>query len=193
MIIFFDTETTGLPGKKWLSSSLYSHWPRLVEIAWIECEDDGRIITEFESIIIPDSFDIPKAASSIHGITTHIAQQNGRTAGNVLNQFCESLEKCSFIVGHNIGFDINVITSEASRLGICIPMHLYPKKCTMKSSVGLCKIKRGWGYKSPTLSELHTFLFGTPPHDVHRALADSRTCMKCYFEMKQRENFKNKK
>jgi DNA polymerase III epsilon subunit-like protein len=189
MIIFFDTETTGLPGKKWFSASHYSHWPHLVEIAWIECKDDGTIITEFESIIKPDSFNIPKAASSIHGITTYIAQQNGRTAGVVLKQFCESLENCSFIVGHNVEFDINVITSEAFRLEICIPIRLHPIKCTMKSSVNMCKIKRCGGYKSPTLSELHTFLFGTPPHAVHRALADARTCMKCYFEMKQRGKF----
>jgi DNA polymerase III epsilon subunit-like protein len=109
-----------------LAARHYSHWPRLVEIAGIECDEDGTIIKEFESIIKPDSFTIPKTASSVHGITIQIAQQNGRTTGVVLKHFCGSLENCSLLVGHNIGFDMNIISSEAFRVGKCFSSEFPP-------------------------------------------------------------------
>lgn len=61
------------------------------------------------------------------------------------------------------------------------------KKCTMKSLIRLCKLKRGAGYKNPTLAELHYFLFGVLFPYCHRALGDARTCMRCFFELKKRE------
>jgi len=189
MYLFLDTETTGLlRNNKSIPTKLFNV-PRLVELAWIECESDGTVIAEFESIIQPDSYTIPKQASAIHGITTRRAQEEGRPLVSVLKKFHTSLDNSSFIVGHNVEFDVNVIAAEALRAGIPLSLQFHQRKCTMKSSVSLCKLKRGGGYKNPTLAELHHFLFGFPLSESHRALGDARGCMKCYFEMKRRGIF----
>ena len=189
MILFIDTETTGLPRKKSPSINQYTYWPRLVELAWIECENDGTLIAEYNSIIRPDSFTIPDSASAVHGITTKEAQDKGQSLVLVLEQFRSSLEHCSLIIGHNVEFDANVIAAESHRSGIVLPIQSYQKKCTMRSSVRLCKLKRCAGYKNPTLAELHYFLFGLSFPDSHRALGDARACMRCFFELMNRGIF----
>lgn len=186
MLLFLDAETTGLPRKKIASISQQSNWPHLVELACIECELDGTVIAEFESIIQPDSYTIPKQSSAIHGITTRRAQEDGLPLVSVLKKFHTSLDNCSFIVGHNIEFDVNVIAAEAHRAGIPLCLQFHQRKCTMKSSVSICKLKRAAGYKNPTLAELHYFLFGLSFPDSHRALGDARACMRCFFELKKR-------
>ena len=157
-----------------------------MELAWIECENDGTLIAEYNSIIRPDSFAIPDNTSAIHGITTKEAQDKGQSLVLVLEQFHSSLEHCSLIVGHNVEFDANVIAAESFRAGMVLPILSYQKKCTMKYSVRLCKLKRGAGYKNPTLAELHYFLFGLSSPESHRALSDARACMRCFFELKKR-------
>jgi len=189
MLLFVDTETTGLPGKKCSVINPRAHWPRIVELAWIECKNDGTVITEHNSIIKPDSFKIPRCATAIHGITTERAQEEGHTLISVLSEFQKTLDHCSVIVGHNIDFDVNVINAESHRTGISLPLQLHQRICTMKSSVRLCNLKRGAGYKDPTLSELHQLLFGSSFPDSHRALSDACACMKCFFELKRRGIF----
>jgi DNA polymerase III epsilon subunit-like protein len=186
MYLFIDTETTGLPKNRYVLGKNISNWPRMVELAWIECETDGTIVAEYNSIIKPDSFTIPEYASAIHGITTKHAQEEGRPLISVLEQFHKSLNNCSHIIGHNVEFDMNVIAAEALRVGVALPVQLHQRKCTMKSSVRLCHLKHGAGYKNPTLAELHHFLFGLPFPESHRALSDARTCMRCFFELKRR-------
>ncbi|MCK9581330.1 MAG: 3'-5' exonuclease [Methanoregula sp.] len=166
-----------------------SDWPRLVEMAWIECESDGTIIAEFESVIQPDSFTISRQASAIHGITTQIALEDGLPLITVLKKFHAALDNCALIIGHNVDFDLNVVAAESLRAGISSRLQFLQRKCTMKSSVSLCKLKRGTGYKYPTLAELHFFLFGEPFPKNHRALSDARACMKCFFELKKRGIF----
>jgi DNA polymerase III epsilon subunit-like protein len=143
-------------------------------------------VAEHDFIIKPDSYKIPKTASAIHGITTERAQKEGISLVLVLTQFQKSLENCSYIVGHNIDFDLNVIAAEFYRTGMSLPRSTPKKKCTMKSSARLCNLKRGMGYKNPTLAELHHILFGLPVSDSHTALNDARACMRCFFELRRR-------
>lgn len=186
MLLFLDTETTGLPKKKISSFNKPSDWPRMVELAWIECDLDGTIVAEHDLIIKPDSYKIPKTASAIHGITTELAQKEGISLISILTQFQNSLNNCECIIGHNIDFDLNVIAAESYRTGMSLPRSMPKRKCTMKSSVRLCNLKRGMGYKNPTLAELHHILFGLPVPESHTALNDARACMRCYFELKRR-------
>lgn len=190
MLLFLDTETTGLPITRHASIYRLSNWPRLVEIAWIECYENGTVAAEYNSIIKPKSFEIPISASAIHGITTERATKEGVPIDPVLKGFHNSLLRSSFLIGHNIDFDAKVILAEYIRAGF-IWSHfqfLWKKQiCTMKSSKNFCRIRTGRGYyKYPKLSELHTKLFGKPSDEKHSALEDTRTCMKCYFELKRR-------
>ena len=190
MLIFIDTETTGLPLKRDRLIYQLSNWPRLVEIAWIECNDNGEVIAEYNKIIKPESFEIPQSASAIHGITTAKAMVEGVPINQVLKDFHKSFTRSSLIIGHNVDFDAKVINTEYIRKGFLWQHFQFlwkRKKCTMKSSTKICRIKTGHGYyKYPTLSELHTKLFGRSYDQKHEALRDVRACMKCYFELKRR-------
>jgi DNA polymerase III epsilon subunit-like protein len=93
------------------------------------------------------------------------------------------------IVGHNVEFEANVIARESLRAGMVLPIQSYQKKCTIKFSIRLYKLKHGAGYKNPSFAELHYFLFGLSFPDSHQALGDARACMKCFFELKKREIF----
>ena len=57
--------------------------------------------------------------------------------------------------------------------------------CTMKTSTELCAIPGRYGFKWPTLAELHQRLFGTIPAGAHAAGSDVEACARCFFEMKR--------
>ena len=40
-LFFFDTETTGLPQRWNAPVTDVDNWPRLVQLAWIMCDDKG--------------------------------------------------------------------------------------------------------------------------------------------------------
>ena len=43
-ILFFDTETTGLPKKYDAPASNVDNWPRLIQLSWIICDENKNII-----------------------------------------------------------------------------------------------------------------------------------------------------
>ena len=56
----------------------------------------------------------------------------------------------------------------------------------MEASTDFCKLPGKYGYKWPTLAELHWALFNTEVLEQHDAAADVATCSKCFFELKRR-------
>jgi len=58
--------------------------------------------------------------------------------------------------------------------------------CTMMSSTGFCGLPGPYGYKWPTLPELHRALFGSTYVEAHDAGTDVAVCAKCFFELKRR-------
>ncbi len=61
----------------------------------------------------------------------------------------------------------------------------------MESSIDFCAIPGYYGYKYPSLQELHKKLFNYEFEDAHNALSDIRATLKCFFELKEREIIKN--
>ena len=112
--IIFDTETTGLPSR-W--NAPYNEWPRMVSLAYMLCEDNGKVIDQMELIIKPDGYTIPKEASDIHGITHEIAEQQGNDLKLVLIKLLTLVEIADLIVFHNQSFDVGIITGEQMRMG----------------------------------------------------------------------------
>ena len=55
----------------------------------------------------------------------------------------------------------------------------------MKMSTNYCKIPGSYGYKWPSLSELHYKLFGSHFQEAHNADIDVEVCAKCFFELKR--------
>ncbi len=186
MYIIFDTETTGLPRNWNAPITDTSNWPRVVQIAWQVHDDLGRLIENKDFLIRPDGFDIPFDAERIHGISTELAQQYGDPLEDVLMQFNKALEKADFVVGQNVGFDINVLGCEFVRLNQSSKMAEMPvlDTCT-EVTAELCKLPGGRGgrFKLPTLTELHQFLFHFPFSEAHNATADVEATTRCFLEL----------
>lgn len=185
--LFFDTETTGLPRNRNAPYKDTTNWPRIVQIAWILCDDKGRIITSEEHIIKPEGFIIPFDAQNLHGISNEKANSIGEDLSLVLNRFSEALCISTYLIAHNLDFDLNVLGAEFVRKGIESRLDTIKKICTMKATVEYCRIPRGrYGFKWPSLMELHYNLFKTTFHEKHDALYDVRICVECFFELKRR-------
>jgi DNA polymerase III epsilon subunit-like protein len=187
MYLFFDTETTGLP-KNWNAPvSDLGNWPRLVQIAWLLYDADGRKVLGQDHIIKPQGFTIPQEAASIHGITTEKAEKNGVPLRFVLEDFSGQLERASYLVAHNVRFDEKIVGAEFLREGVTDKLYQTRKICTMTATTSFCKLPGNYGdYKWPKLSELHSKLFGAEFEEAHNALVDIEACAKCFWELRRR-------
>lgn len=185
MYLFFDTETTGLP-KNWKAPVTdLENWPRLVQLAWIESDADGKALGTHDYIVKPENFDIPQASSDIHGITHEKALAEGLPLEEVLNHFLSALGRSSSLVAHNMSFDEKIMGAEFLRQGTADPLEQMKKFCTKTLSTNFCQLKGYYGYKWPTLQELHTKLFGTTFEAAHDASVDIAACKKCFFELRK--------
>ncbi len=188
MYLFFDTETTGLPNNYNAPPTDTANWPRLIQIGWTMHDSDGREIGTFQSLIKPEGFEIPAAASSVHGITTERATMEGLEVIDILHRFSSVLSMASQIVGHNISYDVNIVAAEYVRAGMENPFknNLF---CTMKNSTEFCKLPGPRGFKWPRLEQLHMAVFSHGFEGAHDALTDVRATARCFFELKQRGVF----
>ena len=117
MYLIFDTETTGLPANYNAPPTDTNNWPRMVQLAW-ECHDTTGYLTDARSYIIkPEGYTIPFAAEKVHGITTEKAIAEGVDLLYVLGEFEKCLSHSSFVIGHNVEFDLNIIKAEYIRKG----------------------------------------------------------------------------
>jgi len=192
MFLIFDTETTGLP-RNWNAPLTDSdNWPRCIQIAWQLHDAMGNVIEHDDYLIQPDGFNIPFDAEKIHGISTELAQQDGIPLAEMLQKFSTVLEKTKFIVGQNVGFDLNIMGAEFLRLNQENVLPNFPvlDTCT-ETTAQLCQIPGGRGgkFKLPTLSELHEFLFDESFAEAHNATADVEATTRCFLELVRRQIF----
>ena len=183
--LFFDTETTGLP-KNWKAPvSDTNNWPRIVQIAWIlSSQENGRIESN-DYIIKPEGYEIPEESSRVHGISTQKAHAEGVDLLEVLNKFNLVMQKSSCLVAHNMNFDEKVLGAEFLRKGIENDFFEKRRLCTMEKSTQYCKLPGRYGYKWPSLSELHNILFGEDFEDAHNAAGDINATERCFWKLRE--------
>ena len=184
-ILFFDTETTGLPVE--LSDGSV-RWPRLVQLACLLTDADGRELESYCTLVRPVGYRIPQEATAVHGITTEKAVREGVSVKEAVDAFLSLYDWCDMVVGHNVEFDEGVIGAEIDRLGAWGGRKKKPTVCTMKPSAELVGIwsERKQDWKWPKLIELHWKLFGCGFEGAHDALCDIRATARCYFELVKR-------
>ncbi len=192
MYLIFDTETTGLP-KRWNAPiSDTDNWPRCIQIAWQLHDDLGNLIEHQDYLVQPDGFNIPYDAEKIHGISTELAAKEGIPLEEVLEKFNIALAQAKFIVGQNVGFDVNIMGAEFYRLQIENNLQELPvlDTCTEETAL-LCQIPGGRGgkFKLPTLTELHQFLFNEAFGEAHNATADVEATTRCFLELLRRKHY----
>jgi DNA helicase II / ATP-dependent DNA helicase PcrA len=107
IIVVFDVETTGFSASK----------DEVIEIAASKLVN-GKIKAEFHAYITNT---VPVGDSEqIHGYSDEFLAKNGSNAIDVFKEFLLFIED-TFLVGHNLGFDIKMIIAHAQKLGLSTP------------------------------------------------------------------------
>ena len=194
MYLVFDCETTGLPGVRWFSPEVVDQWPRLVQLAWAVYGSAGDLREARNSIVKPDGFKIPPDATRIHGISDAEARRVGRDLGQVLDEFLEAAAvPGTSLVAHNFDYDRNVVAGELIRARKPLGFLELSGICTMRSTTDLVRLPRpggGFGYKWPTLEELHTWVFGFSYEGAHDAANDIDACARAFFKLREAGHFR---
>ncbi|MEQ3690279.1 MAG: DNA polymerase III subunit alpha [Flavobacterium sp.] len=192
MYLIFDTETTGLPRSWSAPITDTDNWPRCIQIAWQLHDEMGNLIEHQDYLVKPEGFNIPYDAERIHGISTELAMEQGISLSEVLEKFNTALSKTKFIVGQNLGFDVNIMGCEFHRMNVQSKMSEMPvlDTCT-EVTASLLQLPGGRGgkFKLPTLTELHEYLFNVPFSEAHNATADVEATTRCFLELIKREVF----
>lgn len=151
MILFFDTETTGLsPG-------------RIIQLSYIMQSD---IEVKAKNFFFYVDYIEPSAAA-VHGFTPEklLVLSKGHTFSSDIDEIYDDFLSADVIVAHNLSFDLKFMIAEFAyhdrqfryREGIC----------SMRYFTDILKIPRasGRGYKYPKLTELSQF-YDLYPYDV---------------------------
>ena len=194
-ILFFDTETTGLPADFNAPYTDTENWPEIVGIAYYITDQVGESKAQSDYIVATRP-GVVNGAAHINGITPEM-QLEGKPIEEILSEITRAIEHWDVgtIVCHNVAFDIPVLFAEMDRIGMKPPEGI-EWYCTKEQSTDLCKIPKLTGYyknsrqyKWPSLDELHQFLFNEPipgRETYHDAMTDVRATARCYFEMQKR-------
>lgn len=156
MIIYFDTETTGLsPGK-------------ICQLSYILEGSETRAKNMFFAVPY-----VEPSAAAVHGFTAEKLRElsGGEIFRDRLEEIAADFAAADAVVAHNARFDLNFLSAEFAYESDAFRYR--ESFCTMRAFTAVCKIPRanGCGYKYPKLSELMEFL-DVYPYDVTRAQLD---------------------
>lgn len=188
MILFFDTETTGLFSDRIPID--HDGQPYLVQIAAQLCDDAYRPVSTF-CAIVDSGVEIPTAASAVHNITTNMAKRDGISPELALRIFSHMYQRADALCAHNIKFDKGVMEVAIARHNRkVLPLD---KKliCTMEMATPIVNLPptdrmRAAGFikpKPPKLAECIKHFFNEDLPDAHDALVDLEACRRIYRHM----------
>ena len=182
-VLFFDTETTGVPDRSAKWDTDFKDYPHVVQIAWLHgCKVESHIIR-------PDGWEIPQETVDVHGITTEYALEHGEPFAAVVDMFIQDCHDAGLICGHNIHFDTSIIKANILReLGReyydanDVESALYKGKRidTMRPTMKWVDARMANGrVKFPNLSELYSRCFPGETFPAHDALEDVKAVARC--------------
>jgi len=182
-VLFFDTETTGIPDRSAKWDSDFMDYPHVVQMAWLHgCKVETHIIR-------PDGWEIPQETVDVHGITTEYALEHGELFASVVDMFIQDCHDAGLICGHNIHFDTSIVKANILReLGReyydanDVETALYKGKRidTMRPTMKWVDARMANGrLKFPNLSELYSRCFPGETFPAHDALADVKAVARC--------------
>jgi len=204
-VLVFDTETNGILPKrdKHTQLPIISEYPYILQLSFVLYNIEMGVIEQTYNnyIKVSDDVIISDKITEITGITKETCMTKGIPIENALYDFYHAYMSADRIVAHNIAFDKNMIELEIFRNREhlrTIPesyflfndmfnsLHNTDTYCTMLNTKNYCNImingKYGAYAKAPKLVELHDKLFGFTPNNLHDALVDTITCLKCYLK-----------
>jgi len=139
-LLIYDTETRGLPIDYQASFQDTANWPRIIQLAWELCYENGDTIAKSCELVNPDGWEMPskeyfmrkgvseeKALKSAnfwieHGYTQEESMAKGKPIAELLLELAKVMNKADVIVAHNAGYDKPIVECEFYRAEI------YPKR-----------------------------------------------------------------
>lgn len=188
MYLIFDTETTGVPKNYKAPMADLDNWPRVIQLAWAMYDENHQLVASRCDLIKPDGWVMPQERFWIeNGFSQFQSLKEGIAISVALDHFIEALEKCRYLIAHNMKFDHNIVGAEMLRLGMSTGYKIQ-KICTMESTTSLVAICNNYGgFKWPKLEELHVYLFRSNFEGAHDAGYDVAATAKCFFELVNRK------
>ncbi len=107
-VVVFDVESTGVDTAK----------DEIVQIAAIRLGRDGAPKERFMKFLRPERS--VGSSEAVHGFSDEFLREKGEAPEKVLTEFLDFL-RGAWIVGHNVTYDISILTSELERLGLPEP------------------------------------------------------------------------
>jgi len=184
MILFFDTETSGM--YQWKLDNNHVDQPHLMQIAAILADDSGKIITQFSSLVKPMmKYRVDPEAENVHGLTWDMCNKQGIESERVMELFVDMCKKSDLIVAHNMNFDYLIIKSFLSRLFVADIIDEMKKFCTMAATTNILKLpgKFEGKYKWTKLDECYRFFFAEELTNAHDAMSDVMACKRVFFHL----------
>lgn len=189
-ILFYDTETTGLP--IWKRPSGGAEQPHIVQLAALLVDSESREVLEKMDVIVrPDGWTIPKETIDVHGITNERACAEGVQEVDALAWFLAMWRRADLRVAHNQMFDARIIRIATKRYSIPSTQDEWkagPAHCTglLSRPIMEMKPKTHFGWKMPKLVEAYRYFIGGEMENAHSAMPDAKACMGIYFVIQDR-------
>jgi len=141
MIIYFDTETTGLrPGQ-------------ICQLSYIMQNETGVRGKNFYFSVDY----VEPSATAVNGLTAPLLLQlsNGRVFADDAIEIADDFASASLVIAHNIAFDHKFMVTELERAGYYYTPH--EELCSMRFFTNKLRLPgRMRGFKYPSLAELAT-------------------------------------
>ena len=177
-IIFFDTETTGIPD--WKIQSGDEKQPHIVQLAAVKVDEETKEIKDTIDLIIkPTEWVIPQETIDVHGITNDHAMDVGiheKEALIIFLDFWSGLKR----IAYNTTFDNRIIRIATKRYA---SESIIDNWKTGDYECAMIKSRKVMGGKNPKLAAAYKHFTGKDLENAHTAMADTLACMEVYFSI----------
>jgi DNA polymerase III subunit epsilon len=192
MILAMDLETTGIP--LWKDPSQHPDQPHIVQFSARLIDDETRtVVTQWDMVIKPNGWTIPKEMTEIHGITTEKALEVGVNEGIAVEIYLMAWKKAGFLLGFNPAFDRRIMRIAMLRHGMTRPaieavekkrvidvMHICTSLCQIPPSDAMMATGRRT-FKTPNLGQAVQMLLGRRHIGAHNAIDDLDATLELYW------------
>lgn len=151
VFVCLDCETTGLDVKK----------DRIIEFAAVRFTFN-EVLSSMEYLVNPERIVSPES-QRIHHISDAMLKDQPRFS-DIFPQIKSFFQKGDFIVGHSVGFDLQVLAQESDRIGDAF--------ATEYSVIDTLRLAKEYGDSPNNSLEALAIHFNVPHHGNHRAMKD---------------------
>jgi hypothetical protein len=199
--LIVDTETSSLPFRYDVPFTDLSNWPRIIQLSWELCWENGETIKKICELVQPDGWTFPTGQFwKDNGFNEADNCMLGLPMKDLLIDLAIAMNQADVLIAHNIDFDKPIIEAEMLRYRV-FPKEIrrtetreevkklfrpegvkLKKDCTKFLSTPIVKLHGFRGnYAWPKLEVAYEFMFGKPFIDGHDAGQDVQACKEIYL------------